>query len=120
MLVVLAIVLVVVAAILVPQPRIRLTGVRYQTTPCDLATTTFVATAIVTLTNEGAGDGAIIVRFYADGQMRAMGNFFVPGHRTLERALDAMIGDCAYHRYSVDTLIPPSEGFHSSGSVLDR
>jgi len=110
LLVVLAIALVVVTAIVVPQPRIRLAGVRYETAPCDSVTISFVARAIVTLTNEGEGDGAIVVRFYVDGRLGTKGTYLVSAQSTTQRALDIVIAGCSPHRYSVDTCIPASNG----------
>ncbi len=106
MLVILALVSVVLAAIFVPQPRIRLTSVRYETTSCDPVTISFVATAAVTLSNEGTGDGAVVVRFYVDGLFRTEATYVVSARSTIERALDVVIEDCSPHRYSVDTYFP--------------
>jgi len=115
LLVVLAIGLVVLAVIVVPLPRVRLTSARYETTACDPVTISFVARAIVTLTNEGNGDGAIVVQFYVDGLLRAKGTYLVSAQSTIQRTLDTVIAGCSSHRYSVDTCIPAS----SRSSVAD-
>ena len=113
LLVVLTIGLVVLAVIVVPQPRIRLTSARYETTACDPVTISFVARAIVTLANEGNGDGAIVVLFYVDGQLRTKETYLVSAQNSIQRTLEIVIAGCSPHRYSVDTCIqqaadPPS------------
>lgn len=109
LLVVLAIGLLVLAVIVIPQPRIQLTAVRYETTPCDLSTTSFVATAVVTLTNSGGGAGDIFVRMYVDGERRATGHFFVPAQNSVEKRVSVTIAGCAPRRYSVDTCLPAGD-----------
>src|SRR5438128_12489347 len=115
--VVLAIVLLLLVVIFVPRPNVRLTNARYQTSPCDPVTSTVIATAYVTFTNSGMLDGYIIARFYVDGERRTTSGFPVAAQLTVEETLVATIQGCSYHRYRLDTCVPPAD---SSGPRLSR
>ena len=107
--VVLAIVLLFLVVIFVPRPNIRLTNVRYETSSCDQATSSVVATAYVTLTNGGKADGYIVVRFHVDNVQRATGSFYVSADATVDGSLMATITGCYAHRYGVETCYPAGE-----------
>jgi len=107
--VVLAMFLLLLVVIFVPRANIRLTDVRYQTSSCDPVTSSVVATASVTLTNNGGADSYIMVRFYVDGERRATSCFYVAAQSAVHGTLTATISGCVFHRYRIDTCFPPSE-----------
>jgi len=103
----LAIVLLLLVVVFVPRPNIRLTGARFEGSPCNQATSSLVVTAYFSLTNTGRSDGDLFVRFYVDGQQRrASEDFFVPAEMMVNRSLSVDVKDCSSHRYSLETCLP--------------
>jgi len=105
----LAIVLLLLVVIYVPRPNIRLTAARFEASPCNQGTSSFVVTAYVSLANTGRSDGDIFVRLYVDGPRRAAEDFFVPAETAINRSLSVDVTNCASHQYSVDTCLPPAK-----------
>ncbi len=99
-------VLLLLVVVFVPRPNIRLTAARFEGSPCNQVTSSFVVTAYFSLTNTGKSDGDVFVRLYVDGPRRASEDFFVPAETTVNRSLSVEVADCTSHLYTVDTCLP--------------
>jgi len=102
----LAIVLLVLVVIFVPQPGIRLTNARFVASPCNQVAMTFVVTADFSLTNSGAAGGDIFVRIYVDHEYRAIQDYFVVAKSSIDQSMSVEVAGCVPHSYAVDTCLP--------------
>jgi len=108
--VVAALVLLILLVTFLPRPAFQIDRVEYGTTACDPASHSYQVTASMTIRNAGGVGGVASVHLLVGGHIAATGNYEIPAHESIVRGHSGIVGDCQWHRFSVELFVPPSDG----------